>query len=552
MSDNNASTVVSKIWSMCDVLRDDGVSYGDYLEQLTYMVFLKMAEEYSKPPYNRNLGIPEGYGWSDMNVLSGIDLEQQYKKMLEELGKKTGILGEIFKGSHNKISEAAKLARIVKMIDDENWVSMSTDVKGDIYEGLLEKNAEDTKSGAGQYFTPRPLIRAMVECLRPVPMKKIVDPACGTGGFFLMAHQYISKTYQLDRDEKEFLKSSTFRGWEIVLNTYRLSLMNLFLHNIGDIYSNVVPVTRNDALLSDPGERFDYVLTNPPFGKKSSMTFTNGEGEQEKEDLVYNRQDFWATGSNKQLNFVQHINTLLKATGKAAVVVPDNVLFEGGAGEIVRKKLLQTTDLHTILRLPTGIFYRPGVKANVIFFDKRAASPETQTKEVWIYDFRTNVHFTLKKNPMKYEDLQDFLQCYNPENRHDRHETYSAENPDGRFRRFTVDEILARDKTSLDIFWVKDKSLADLDNLPAPDELAIDIMENLETAMDCFREILSALGNNSTSVSEDTTLEFPSTEEQDTYEVKQAARTFGGMESKDDTKALLRKYLEHKKNAEGT
>jgi len=320
----------------------------------------------------------------------------------------------------------------------------------------------------------------------------LLDPACGTGGFFLAAHNYISRSYPLDRDQKEFLKNGTFRGWEIVRNTYRLCLMNLFLHNIGDIYGTV-PVTRNDALLSDPGERFDYVLTNPPFGKKSSMTFTNEQGEQEREDLVYNRQDFWATGSNKQLNFVQHINTLLKSTGKAAVVVPDNVLFEGGAGETVRKKLLQTCDLHTILRLPTGIFYKPGVKANVIFFDKRPASPEIQTKEVWIYDFRTNMHFTLKKNPMARADLQDFIDCYHPENRHERRETYSEDNPDGRFRRFTVEEIMARDKTSLDIFWIKDKSLADLDNLPDPDVLAAEILENLETAMNSFKEILSAL-----------------------------------------------------------
>ena len=269
--------------------------------------------------------------------------------------------------------------------------------------------------------------------------------------------------------------------------------MNLFLHNIGDIYSTQVPVTRNDALLSDPGNRFDYVLTNPPFGKKSSMTFTNEEGEQEREDLVYNRQDFWATGSNKQLNFVQHINTLLKSSGKAAVVVPDNVLFEGGAGEIVRKKLLETCDLHTILRLPTGIFYKPGVKANVMFFDKCVASPENHTKEIWIYDLRTNVHFTLKQNPMTHEDLQDFISCYNPQNRHKRTETYSEANPDGRFRRFTIEEVLARDKTSLDIFWLKDKSLADLDNLPDPDVLATEIIDNLESAMNNFKEIISTL-----------------------------------------------------------
>jgi len=268
--------------------------------------------------------------------------------------------------------------------------------------------------------------------------------------------------------------------------------MNLYLHNIGDIYGSV-PVAHGDSLLTDPGYRVDYVLTNPPFGKKSSLTFTNEEGEQEEEDLVYNRQDFWTTSSNKQLNFVQHINTILKATGKAAVVVPDNVLFEGGAGEIVRKKLLATCDLHTILRLPTGIFYKPGVKANVIFFDKRPASAETQTKAVWIYDFRTNVHFTLKQYPMQYSDLLDFIACYHPEKRYERTETWSEDNPDGRWRKFDIADILARDKTSLDIFWIKDKSLADLDNLPSPDVLADDIIENLQSALESFQELKAQL-----------------------------------------------------------
>ena len=491
---DQTSTIISKVWGMCGPLRDDGVSYGDYLEQLTYLIFLKMSDEYSKPPYKRETGIPAGCGWSDMNTLKGAELESKYKSILETLGEQGGTLGKIFQGAVNKISNAAILYRIVQMIDKENWVSMSTDVKGEIYEGLLQKNAEDVKSGAGQYFTPRPLIRAMAKCIRPEPRKTIADPCCGSGGFLLAAQSYLSdpKHYTLDREAKEFLKRDTFRGWEIVPVTFKLSLMNLFLHNIGDLYGDV-PITLGDALLTDPGERFDYVLTNPPFGKKSSLTFTNEEGEQEEEDLVYNRQDFWTTSSNKQLNFLQHINTLLKATGKAAVVVPDNVLFEGGAGETIRKKLLETCDLHTILRLPTGIFYKPGVKANVIFFDKRPASPERQTKEVWFYDLRTNMHFTLKQHPMTDEDLEEFIRCYNPENRYDRQETWSEDNPDGRWRRFTAEEILNRDKTSLDIFWIKDKALADLDNLPAPEELAEDILENLQSAMDGFSELLAAL-----------------------------------------------------------
>lgn len=493
MSENSAA-IISKVWGMCGPLRDDGVSYGDYLEQLTYLIFLKMSDEYSKPPYKKETGIPSGYAWTDMNTLTGSDLDNQYKKTLDKLGEQSGILGQIFQGAINKISNAAVLYRVVQMIDKEKWVSMSSDVKGEIYEGLLQKNAEDVKSGAGQYFTPRPLIRAMVKCLRPEPMKTIADPCCGSGGFFLAAQDYLVNpaNYTLDREQKEFLKNQTFFGNELVPSTFKLCLMNLYLHNIGDIYGNV-PVTRGDSLLTDPGYRVDYVLTNPPFGKKSSLTFTNEEGEQAEEDLVYNRQDFWTTSSNKQLNFVQHINTILKSTGKAAVVVPDNVLFEGGAGETVRKKLLQTADVHTILRLPTGIFYKPGVKANVIFFDKRPASADTQTKTVWIYDFRTNIHFTLKQNPMTDHDLEDFIACYNPQNRHERTETWSDEKPEGRWRKFAVEEILERDKTSLDIFWLKDKSLADLDNLPAPDVLADDIIENLQSALESFQELRAQL-----------------------------------------------------------
>ncbi len=492
----NSSTIISKVWNFCNTLRDDGVSYGDYLEQLTYLLFLKLADEFSKPPYNRSLPIPKEYNWESLTLLKGADLESHYSKILRELGKQKGILGQVFTKSQNKIQDPAKLFKLIDMIDKEKWSIMGTDIKGQIYEGLLEKNAEDTKSGAGQYFTPRPLIQVMVECLAPEPGKTIADPACGTGGFFLAAYDYIVNNHNLNTDQKKYLKYTTFSGNEIVANTRRLCLMNLFLHNIGDIDSENV-ISPNDSLIADPGSRYDYILTNPPFGKKSSMTFTNEEGEQEREDLTYNRQDFWATTSNKQLNFVQHIKTILNTTGEAAVVVPDNVLFEGGAGETVRKKLLETTDLHTILRLPTGIFYAQGVKANVIFFDGKPASKDPWTREVWIYDYRTNIHHTLKKNPLKTEDLKDFITCYNPKNRHIRKETYGSDaNLDGRWRRFTYEEIIARDKTSLDITWVKDKSLADLDNLPDPDILAAEIIENLEAGLENFRKILNTLNNN--------------------------------------------------------
>ncbi|WP_053364945.1 class I SAM-dependent DNA methyltransferase [Bacillus sp. FJAT-27245] len=493
---SNEVNIISRVWSFANVLRDDGVSYGDYLEQLTYLLFLKMVDEFTKPPYFRNISVPEGCDWETLKNIRGAELETHYNKVLKELSNTKGTLGQIFTKSQNKIQDPAKLHKIIDMVDKEKWSMMGADLKGKIYEGLLEKNAEDTKSGAGQYFTPRALIKAMVACVRPEPMKTIIDPACGTGGFFLAAYDYITDNHELNREQKEFLKNKTFYGNEIVANTRRLCLMNMFLHNIGEIDGETF-ISSADALVADEGKRYDYVLANPPFGKKSSMTITNEEGEQEKEDLVYNRQDFWVTTSNKQLNFLQHIRTLLKETGQAAVVLPDNVLFEGGAGETVRKQILQTTELHTILRLPTGIFYRPGVKANVLFFDNKPGAKDPWTNEVWIYDYRTNVHHTLKKKPMTFNDLEEFIRCYNPSNRQDRTETWSESNPDGRWRRFTYEEILARDKTNLDIFWIKDKSLADLDNLPDPDLLANEIIENIEAGLESFKEIMLTLNGGS-------------------------------------------------------
>jgi type I restriction enzyme M protein len=487
------SSIVSKVWNYCNILRDDGVSYGDYLEQLTYLLFLKMAYEYSKPPHNRATIISKKYDWESLRSINGgTELEAHYIEILNELGKKKGMLGEIFFKAQNRIQDPAKLYKLVQLIDEENWVSLETDVKGDIYEGLLEKNAEDTKSGAGQYFTPRALIKAMVECIQPEPLKTIADPACGTGGFFLSCYEFLSRK-NLDKAEKEFLKFRTFKGWEIVPGAARLCLMNLYLHGISDIDNPAVsgtsdpPIYREDSLLQSKGN-YDYVLTNPPFGKKSSFTITNEEGIQKKETLTYERQDFWVTTSNKQLNFVQHVVSMLKPDGKAAVVVPDNVLFEGGAGETVRKNLLQKTDLHTILRLPTGIFYAQGVKANVIFFDNKPAAKTPWTKEIWFYDLRTNMHFTLKTKPLKYDDLKDFIECCNPKNRFKRKETE-------RFKKFTYDEITARDKTNLDIFWLKDESLGDPDNLPDPDILASEIIESIEAGLNSFKEIANGLND---------------------------------------------------------
>jgi len=475
--------IVQKLWSYCNVLRDDGVSYGDYVEQLTYLLFLKMADERTKPPFNEKSVIPKKYDWEALHKKDGDALETQYRHTLLELGKAKGLLGVIFRKSQNRIQDPAKLKRLIGLIRDETWAGMDIDVKGDIYEGLLQKNAEDIKSGAGQYFTPRELIKALVEVMRPEPGMTLCDPACGTGGFFLTAHEYITGNFKLDKKQKKFLRGGTFKGWEIVDSAARLCAMNLFLHGIGAEES---PIVVADSLIADPGERFDLVLTNPPFGKKSSVTITNEQGKAEKEGLNYERDDFWTTTSNKQVNFLQHVKTMLKINGRAAVVVPDNVLFEGGAGETVRKKLLHECDVHTLLRLPTGIFYAQGVKANVLFFDRRAAGEKASTDKLWIYDLRTNKHFTLKTNPLKYEDLGDFIKCYNPENRHKRRKSE-------RFQAYAYKDLIARDKTSLDIFWLKDESLEDAENLPEPDIIAQEIVENLEAALEQFREIEESL-----------------------------------------------------------
>jgi type I restriction enzyme M protein len=326
----------------------------------------------------------------------------------------------------------------------------------------------------------------MVEVIQPQPGMTIYDPACGTGGFLLAAHDYIAKNYPLDVEQKKFLKFNTFKGKDIVDNVVRLCVMNLYLHGIG---GNESPIEAGDALISDPGERFDLVMTNPPFGKKSSITIVNNGGKAAHEPLIYERQDFWATTSNKQLNFLQHVKTLLKINGKAGIVVPDNVLFEGGAGETIRKKLLAECDVHTLLRLPTGVFYAQGVKANVLFFDRKPAREKPWTEKLWVYDLRTNMHFTLKTNPLRFEDLQDFIQCHHPGNRFTRRQTE-------RFKAFAYAELIQRDKVSLDIFWLKDESLEDSENLPPPDLLARDITENLESALEQFSTICADLGEN--------------------------------------------------------
>ncbi|MDF0644276.1 MAG: class I SAM-dependent DNA methyltransferase [Nitrospira sp.] len=507
------SAIVSKLWNYCNVLRDDGMSYGDYVEQLTYLLFLKMADERTKPPYLPASGagkpasiVPDKYSWHSLLKKDGDELFDHYRHSLEKLGNEKGLLGLIFNKSQNKFQDPAKLRRlIVDLIDKEDWSAMSADVKGEAYEGLLQKNAEDVKGGAGQYFTPRPLIEKVVEAVAPKPGETICDPARGTGGFLLAAHDYVVRhNPNLTKPQKKKLKEETLKGYELVQSVVRLCAMNLLLHGIGS--QDFEAIEAADSLASDPGERFNLVLTNPPFGKKSSYTVVGQDGEVSKERETYERDDFWATTSNKQLNFVQHVKTILAVNGRAAVVVPDNVLFEGGAGETVRRKLLHNCDVHTLLRLPTGLFYAQGVKANVLFFDKKPASETPWTKKLWIYDLRTNQHFTLKTNPLKREDLDDFVRCYHPANRHDRKPTWTDKMKDalpaqtgqfaGRWRAYGYDDLIARDKASLDIFWLKDESLEASDNLPNPDVIAQEIVDDLEAALEQFRLIANDLGRD--------------------------------------------------------
>jgi len=488
----SASEIVNKVWNYANVLRDDGVGYGDYVEQITYLIFLKMADE--REVSGQETKVPKKYAWAKLAKLDGDDLENQYRHTLESLGKQGGMLGTIFRKAQNKIQDPAKLERLIKMIEKEKWSTLPADVKGEIYEGLLERNAQDVKGGAGQYFTPRPLIQAMVEVMQPKSTDVVSDPACGTGGFLLAAHDYMAAQAS-SKKEQRHLKENALRGNDIVDSVVRLCAMNLYLHGIG---GDECPVTATDALAKEVGDdRVDMVLANPPFGKKSSITIINKKtGKTETEKLTIEREDFWATTSNKQLNFVQHIANMLKIDGKAAVVVPDNVLFEGGAGETVRKTLMERCDVHTLLRLPTGIFYAQGVKANVIFFDAKPASKTAWTKKLWIYDFRTNVHMTLKTKRLVKSDFDEFAELYKAGDRSKRRESKKNE----RWKSFKYSEIIARDKTNLDIFWLKDDSLEDTENLPTPEVLAQEIVEQLEAALGEFRSVEDVLAGNGESV----------------------------------------------------
>lgn len=472
MTTNN---LVQKIWSFCDTLRDDGLGYNDYLEQLTYLLFLKMADE-NKNKYS----LPDICNWKSLVTNKGGELLDQYEKILKTLADSGGMLKKIFSGAQNKIHDSSKLHKLINLIDEENWTSTGYDIKGEIYESLLQKNAEN--SGAGQYFTPRSVIQAIIECVKPSPTETIADPSCGTGGFFLGALEYLNRQ-KLSQDEQKFIRFSAFHGWEIEKATARLCLMNLYLHGVGDL-KKTPDIQVTDSLKASDIRKVKIVLANPPFGKSSSDIPTNDQKMAEK-DGYFLREDFWVTTSNKQLAFLQHIVNMLEDNGRAAVVLPDNVLFEGGAGEIIRRKLLEDVHLHTILRLPTGIFYAQGVNANVLFFDKIQVSKKTK-KEVWFYDYRTNIHHTPKKNPLSFNSLLPFVKCYNEKKRK---ETWGQDNLQGRWRKYSHEEILARDKVNFDIVWLKDGNSIDMDALPEPDVLIGEIIDNLEIVLNNLRNV---------------------------------------------------------------
>lgn len=431
--------ILSKVWTLATTLSGAGIGFTDYITQLTYLLFLKMDDENVKI-FAESSAIPDGYRWGDLIALDGHDLIDQYEATLKYLSEQDNLIGTIYTKAQNKIDKPVYLKKVITMINEHNWLSMDGDVKGAIYEKILEKNGQDKKSGAGQYFTPRSLINTMVDVTMPQIGETVCDPACGTAGFLLAAYDFM-KNQSNNEDKLRFLREEAIYGTDNTALVVTLASMNLYLHGIG---TNRSPITCDDSLEKTPSRLVDVILANPPFGTRPAGS------------VEINRPDFYVETKNNQLNFLQHIMVMLKSNGRAAVVLPDNVLFEGNAGEVIRKKLLSDFNLHTILRLPTGIFYAQGVKANVLFFQKGVP-----TKEIWFYDYRTGIKHTLATNPMQRHHLDDFVKCYNPDNISGRVETYDADkNPNGRWRKFSVDEITKRDKTSLDITWIKQDSEA--------------------------------------------------------------------------------------------
>ena len=462
--------IVGKLWNLCNVLRDDGITYHQYVTELTYILFLKMAKE-----TDTEAGIPEEYRWDKLASKDGLELKRFYEELLRVLGEDcTGRIQEIYNGARSNIEEPANLKKIITNIDGLDWYSAKEEGLGNLYEGLLEKNANEKKSGAGQYFTPRVLIDVMTELIAPQPGERCNDPACGTFGFMIAADTYVkehtNELFDLDEDQQRFQKYEAFTGGELVHETHRLALMNAMLHDIeGKIYL-CDTLSNQGKVMKD----FDVVLTNPPFGTKKG-------GERA------NRDDFTFTTSNKQLNFLQHIYRSLKADGKAraAVVLPDNVLFADGEGERIRQDLMDKCNLHTVLRLPTGIFYAQGVKTNVLFFT-RGTSDKDNTKEVWFYDLRTNMPSFGKTNPLKAEHFDGFKKAYTASDRHSV--------SDERWSCYTYEQIAEEGKNhSLDLGLIRDDSVLDYDDLPDPIESGEECIAQLEEAVDLLMSVVKEL-----------------------------------------------------------
>ena len=467
----NTQTLTKKVWNLATTLAGQGIGFTDYITQLTYLLFLKMDDE-NVQTFGEDSAIPEGYRWADLIDLDGLDLVKQYEATLEELSGQDNLIGTIYTKAQNKIDKPVYLKKVITLINEESWLVMDGDVKGAIYESILEKNGQDKKSGAGQYFTPRSLIQAMVDVACPQIGETVCDPACGTGGFLLTAYDYM-KPQSSDKAKQDFLRNNALHGYDNTALVVTLASMNLYLHGIGTDRS---PIICQDSLEKAPSTLVDVILANPPFGTRPAGS------------VEIDRQDFYVETKNNQLNFLQHMMVMLKNGGRAAVVLPDNVLFEGGAGETIRKELLKNFNLHTILRLPTGIFYAQGVKANVLFFTKG-----TPTKDIWFFDYRTGVKHTLATNPMLRHHLDEFVECYKADNINARTETYNAEtNPNGRWRKYDVDEVMKRDKTSLDISWIK---LNDDDNDMSLAELMSNIQEKSDNISKAVAELQKLLAN---------------------------------------------------------
>lgn len=469
----NATTeqsLIKKVWNMATVLAGAGVGFTDYITQLTYLLFLKMDDE-NVTVFDEESAIPEDCRWKNLLEIEGLELIDQYEDTLRKLSKEKGLIGTIFTKAVNKIEQPVNLKKVITMIDEEDWLGMDVDVKGAIYEGILEKNGQDKKSGAGQYFTPRPLIKAMVDCIRPKIGETVCDPACGTGGFLLAAYDFM-KSQSQDKTKRDFLRNKALHGSDNTPLVVTLASMNLYLHGVGTERS---PIVCEDSLEKESAINPDVILANPPFGTRAAGS------------VEINRPDFYIDTKNNQLNFLQHMMLMLRQGGRAAVVLPDNVLFEG-SGEPIRRRLLTDFNLHTILRLPTGIFYA-NVKANVLFFTK--GKP---TKETWYYDYRTDIKHTLATNPMRRHHLDDFVACYNADDISTRKETYDAEaNPNGRWRKYDVEELLGRDKTSLDITWIRQGN--DMEDITLA-ELMADIKEksdNIASAVEKLQELFAQL-----------------------------------------------------------